>query len=155
MKTSDFLLTFVIASHDDLPVLERIESECFRDPWSRDMLGSELSMSHSTYLILKDGAEAVGYLSYLHILDELHIMNVAVLPEYQGRGYGKILVSRIIEDALAKGAVAITLEVRQSNHRAQRLYEGFGFVCVGTRPHYYMDKENALIYWLELGGGRQ
>ncbi|NCA67019.1 MAG: ribosomal-protein-alanine N-acetyltransferase [Clostridia bacterium] len=143
------------AEIDDLEILEFIERQCFRDPWNADMLSSELSMSHSVYLVLTDGENIFGYLSYLHILDELHIMNVAVLPDYQGNGYGRLMVKRIIDDAQAKEAVAITLEVRESNYRAQKLYEGFGFALAGTRPHYYMDKENALIYWLELGGDIQ
>ena len=144
---------FKAAQLDDLEILEMIERECFHDPWNEAMLGSELNMPHSKYLILTDGENVFGYLSYLHILDELHIMNVAVLPDYQGRGYGKMMVKKIIDDAKALDANAITLEVRESNIRAQKLYENLGFVCAGTRPHYYMDKENALIYWLELGGG--
>lgn len=140
------------AGLDDLEILETIERECFHDPWNEGMLFSELNMPHSTYLVLTDGENVFGYLSYLHILDELHIMNVAVLPEYQSRGFGKAMVKRIIEDAKSLCAVAITLEVRESNVRAQKLYESLGFVSVGVRPHYYMDKENALIYWLELGG---
>ncbi len=138
------------ASSDDLEMLEIIERECFRDPWNAEMLFSELNMPHSTYEILTDGESAFGYLSYLHILDELHIMNIAVLPDYQGLGYGKLMVKKIIDDARDKQASAITLEVRESNHRAQKLYEKLGFFCAGTRPHYYMDKENALIYWLNL-----
>ena len=47
-------------------------------------------------------------------------------------------------------ARAATLEVRESNRTAIRLYERAGFELAGVRPHYYMDKENALIYWLEL-----
>lgn len=138
------------AASDDLEILEIIERECFRDPWNAEMLSSELNMSHSSYQILTDGENVFGYLSYLHILDELHIMNIAVLPDYQRMGYGKLMVKKIIEDAKSKQIAAITLEVRESNYRAQKLYENFGFFCAGTRPHYYMDKENALIYWLNL-----
>ncbi len=141
---------FRSAVPDDLEILEIIERECFRDPWNAEMLFSELNMPRATYELLTDGESVFGYLSYLHILDELHIMNIAVLPDYQGMGYGKLMVKKIITDAKAKKATAITLEVRESNYRAQRMYEGLGFFCAGTRPNYYMDKENALIYWLSL-----
>ena len=141
---------FLKATIDDIDILEDIERQCFNDPWNAEMLFSELIMPHATFLLLFIDGNIGGYLSYLHILDELHIMNVAVLESYRHKGYGSIMLKRIIDDAKRLAARAITLEVRESNIAAIKLYESHGFTCSGIRPRYYMDKENALIYWLEL-----
>lgn len=141
---------FRYATEEDAVFLAQVESLCFKDPWTKDMLLSEMREPHATFVLCLSQDIPIGYFSFLHIIDELHILNVAVLPEYQGGGYGRALVGRLIKEALYMGARAITLEVRQSNVKAIALYESVGFQLAGTRPHYYMDKENALIYWKEL-----
>ena len=144
------MITFSVATLADVDTLEQIETACFADPWNEGMLASELQMKDSRYVLMKEDDCIVGYYSYTHIVDEAHILNVAVLPDYQGRGLGKMLMRHLL-DNLPADVRAVTLEVREGNTRAIRLYEGCGFVCAGVRRQYYMDKENALIYWLVKG----
>ena len=138
------------AAETDVDGIAHIEALSFKTPWTRDMILSEMKEPLSHFFVAFSAGEMIGYYGFLHILDELHILNVAVHPDHQGKGVGKALMADLKERAAALSARAITLEVRESNLAAKRLYERVGFVLSGVRPRYYMDKENALIYWLEL-----
>ena len=138
------------ATEQDARPISEIESLSFKTPWSYDMVLSEMREAFSHFYVAFCGDELVGYYGFLHILDELHILNVAVHPSFREQGIGGKLMAHMTEVARSLQARALTLEVRESNHAAIRLYERAGFVLEGTRPHYYMDKENALIYWKEL-----
>lgn len=135
------------ATLDDIPFLERVENECFPDPWNFNMLESEIRANNATYSIFLLDEKPIGYYSYIHIFDEAHILNIAILPEYQGNGYGRVLMEHLMLQTLSEGLENVTLEVRKGNGRAIGLYEKFGFKCVGIRPKYYMDGEDALIFW--------
>ena len=145
MKTN-----FREATIDDLAILEELEQTCFPDPWSSAMILSEILMPDSFYRLLSVDDKVVGYCCYSHVLDELHIMNIAVHPDHRGNGFGNLLVEKIISDGKDLGVSAITLEARESNAPARRLYEKYRFILAGIRPRYYMDGENAVIYWLYL-----
>lgn len=142
------MLSIRRATTEDLPFLERVEVECFSDPWNINMLKDEVEANNTTYSLFLLNDEPIGYYSYLHIFDEAHIMNVAVLPQYQGKGYGSVMMDFLLKESLEQGLPNVTLEVRKSNERAIRLYEKKGFLLVGVRPRYYMNGEDALIYWL-------
>lgn len=143
-------LTFRAANEEDVEAIARIEALSFKTPWSVEMILSEMKEPISSFTVATREEKIVAYYGYLHILDELHILNVAVDPDLRGQGVGKRLMEHLLEEAQALSVRAITLEVRESNQSAIRLYEKAGFVLAGVRPHYYTDKENALIYWLEL-----
>ena len=138
------------ASDRDAREIARIEKASFPTPWTEEMVLSEMKEPLASFSVGVYQDIIVGYYGFLHILDELHILNVAVDPSYRGRKIGSALIAHLIEQGRAFSARAATLEVRESNAPAVALYEKFGFVCAGIRPHYYTDKENALIYWLEL-----
>src|SRR5262245_17702302 len=88
----------------------------------------------------------VGFCAFWLVVDEIHINNVAVLPELRGQGMGTSLMTHVLEEARRLGALRATLEVRASNERARRLYERLGFYPAGTRRHYYTNPvEDALI----------
>jgi len=92
--------------------------------------------------VLRAGTAAVaGYCSYRLVAGELQINNVAVRPEYRGRGYGRALVEAALDHGRAAGALTALLDVRRSNLVAQRLYLSLGFVQVGERPRYYSHPE--------------
>lgn len=143
---------FVIAdaAEKDAAEIARIEKLSFSTPWSEEMILSEMREPLSSFFVAVLNQKIIGYYGFLHILDELHILNVAVDPAFRNEGVGTALIAHLIENAHALSARAVTLEVRESNSAAIKLYEKFGFVSAGVRPHYYIDKENALIYWLEL-----
>jgi len=88
----------------------------------------------------------VGYGGFWLMEREAHIGTIAVKPEYRGRGIGELLLATMIERAVELGAEVMTLEVRVSNHVAQKLYRKYGFLQTGLRRRYYSDnQEDALI----------
>jgi len=95
----------------------------------------------------------VGYAGLWIVLDEAHITNVAVHPDYRGAGYGRALMVELISRAAMLGAFKLSLEVRVSNGVARDLYKSLGFVDKGFRRKYYSDNgEDAIIMWLNLRG---
>ncbi len=136
----------------DLPEVMRIEREVFHPGWSELAFLNDLRNPSALYLVLRLDGKIVGYAGMWLIVDEVHITNVAVKPEYRGRGFAKRLILRLLHIARQRGMVRATLEVRISNTPAQKLYEKFGFRPVAVRKRYYNDGEDALIMWLETLG---
>lgn len=88
----------------------------------------------------------LGYAGFWALVDEAHLANIAVASEWRGRGLGELLLVTVIDRAVELGMAVVTLEVRVSNLRAQKLYRKYGFEVVGERRHYYSDNgENAYI----------
>jgi len=126
-----------------------IENMCFSTPWSENSYIAELSDERAFYLVAALGSEIIGYCGYWDIVGEAHITNIAVCPEYRGRGIGEELLGRVIGYAARTGIEDFTLEVREDNIPAIRLYEKFGFTVCGRRKNYYQkEKKHALIMWL-------
>ena len=134
----------------DLAAIERIERRSYPTPWSRSMFAGELTKSSSVCLGAYDGETGalVGYLIISRYVDAWHVMNVAVAPEYRGRGIATRLLEQLFEVTAGDGRRGYTLEVRVSNSSAIRLYEKLGFKARGIRRGYYTDnREDALIMW--------
>jgi [ribosomal protein S18]-alanine N-acetyltransferase len=137
---------------DDLDAVMEIEHSSFSIPWSREAFYNEIEQNHlSTYLVVEDGERVAGYCGVWLVVDEAHITNVAVLPDYRGQGLGEALMERIMKIAKEVGARVMTLEVRVSNKAAQGLYRKMGFQDGGIRKRYYSDnQEDALVMWVNL-----
>ena len=146
--TDCFIAT--LSSDRELDDILRIESLSFTRPWTREMYLSELEHRDvSSFYIARDAVgEAIGFCSCWRVLDELHINNLAVLPERRRHGIASALLQRVLTDARARGAVRATLEVRRSNDAALKLYERFGFTVTAVRRSYYTHPdEDALVLW--------
>jgi len=88
----------------------------------------------------------VGYVGVWLMVDQAHIVAIAVREDYRRQGLGELLLAESVEMALSNGQESVTLEVRRSNESAQALYEKYRFLKVGVRRRYYTDnKEDALI----------
>lgn len=128
-----------------------LEIEClsFAIPWSREALMQEILYNQlARYRIALEDDRAIAYGGIWLILDEAHITNIAVHPDYRGKGVGKRLMEDLIETAQKEGIAQMTLEVRKSNGVAIHLYESFGFEIAGVRKGFYSDNnEDALIMW--------
>jgi len=97
------------------------------------------------------GKSVVGYVVYWRVAGEIHLHNIAVRPDLLRRGIASRLLSEVMRRSRQKGDRWVTLEVRQGNIPAQRMYSKFGFSMNGMRPRYYSDThEDALIMWLDL-----
>jgi ribosomal-protein-alanine N-acetyltransferase len=137
-------------SEDDLDEIVAIERASFTNPWTREMYLRELQNPDVSFLYVLRLPEAgiVAFCSFWQVLDEVHINNLAVRREFQGRGLGTAILEHAIQAAAKRGATRATLEVRRSNTTALRLYERLGFEVAATRPNYYMSPpEDALILW--------
>ena len=89
----------------------------------------------------------------MHVLDESELLEIAVQPAMQGRGYGKALLAQAIALARRNGAVRMFLEVRESNARARKMYTSFGFEETGRRKNYYPTedgREDAILMTAQL-----
>lgn len=136
---------------DHLDQVLELEQLCFAAPWSRDAYAAEFdenSLAH--YCGVCQGPRLLAFAGFWQIVDEGHIVNVAVHPDFRGQGLAKLLLTRMITVCRALGGHAMTLEVRESNAAARRLYEKMGFASAGLRPRYYDNGENAVIMWKEL-----
>ena len=138
------------AEEKDLPAMAEIERRCFHTPWSEESLRDDLTVNPlSVYMVLEaESGDVAGYMSLWRILDEGHINNVAVLPEYRRRGGASEMLEFMLEYSEKNGISSHTLEVRVSNEGAIGLYRKFGFKEAGVRKGYYEDNgEDALIMW--------
>jgi ribosomal-protein-alanine N-acetyltransferase len=134
----------------DLPEVEEIERRAYQTPWSRSMFASELAKKTSVCLGAFEGDRLVGYIVNSRYADAWHVMNVAVDPDFQGRGIATRLLERLFELTDDEEGRGYTLEVRVSNKGAIKLYERLGFERHGIRRGYYTDnREDALIMWRE------
>ena len=152
MTSEDGLVTFRRMTMRDLDEVLRIERASFTAPWSRNAFAGELMDNHfAEYLVMYSGPQMIGYGGMWVIVDEAHVTNIAVYPEYRGKKNGERLLRMMMAEASARGARRMTLEVRVSNEVAKRLYRKLGFVDAGVRKGYYTDNhEDALIMWAHV-----
>jgi [ribosomal protein S18]-alanine N-acetyltransferase len=142
----------LLSSADDIDAILAIEHASFTNPWTREMYQAELENRGVSlcFLARDDAGRIVGFCSVWRVLDELHINNLAVLPEFRRAGVATALLQRALEHAAQSGACRATLEVRRSNEAARLLYERFGFSVAGIRRGYYTKPvEDALVLWKE------
>ncbi|MGM9932238.1 MULTISPECIES: ribosomal protein S18-alanine N-acetyltransferase [Bacillaceae] len=137
---------------EDLDDVMEVEHASFTLPWSREAFYNELvNNQYAVYLVVEDRGRVIGYGGQWVILDEGHITNIALLPAYRGYGLGEELMIRMMGTAKSMGVKRMTLEVRVTNHGAQKLYRKMGFQEGGIRKNYYTDNmEDALVMWVEL-----
>ncbi|GEM02873.1 ribosomal-protein-alanine N-acetyltransferase [Halolactibacillus halophilus] len=137
---------------EDLDAVAEIEKLSFPTPWSRDIYKEELTENKfAHYYVIENNQGVVGFIGAWIIFDEIQVTNFAVLPSERTRGYGHMLFQYLINKALLKGGRLMSLEVRESNVAAQKLYQSFGLKKAGIRKRYYTDNnEDAIVMWVEL-----
>ena len=129
-----------------IPALEKLEAQCFSQPWTAGMLASQMPDERHVFLVAEGGGEVLGYVGMMHILDEGYISNVAVSPHARRQGIGDRLIRALLQRAGELELSFVTLEVRESNSPARALYAKHGFQDVGLRKNYYdQPKENAIL----------
>lgn len=130
----------------DLDQVLAIEVDSYRRPWSKSHFLDEIESPHSFPLVAFDQEDTLaGYICPMILLDEGHILNIAVRSDFRGRGLGKFLIQRVIRDCRVRAAAYISLEVRPSNEVAIALYRKLGFVEAGIRKKYYENGEDAIL----------
>lgn len=131
----------------DFDRLYKIEQQAHLVPWS---FGTLKNNQGERYLNLKliENNQIIGFAICQTVLDEATLFNIAILPTYQGCGFGKLLLDKLIFQLKEKGVQTLWLEVRESNP-ARFLYEKIGFNEVDIRKNYYPKpsggRENAVV----------
>jgi ribosomal-protein-alanine N-acetyltransferase len=127
-----------------------IESSTHSAPWSRKSFENELEHKYGVFLIALIEGKVIGYGGTWVLVDEAHVTNVVVSPEFRGQGIGRKLMNEMLVKAREKGAVCATLELRKSNEVALKLYESMGFIQATVRKAYYPDnQEDAIVMMLD------
>ncbi|MFI1578251.1 ribosomal protein S18-alanine N-acetyltransferase [Embleya sp. NPDC020630] len=143
----------------DIEAVMRLEHELFaEDAWSAGMFWSELSepeMRH--YVVAEDETGALaGYAGLAVIGDEGDVQTIGVRRDRWGTGLGALLLTELLDLAVARGCRDVLLEVRVDNARAQALYERFGFKGIGVRRGYYQPANvDALVMRCDLKERRE
>lgn len=133
----------------DISRLIEIEKNLFVDPWPSEIFMFLISGNDLAKGVYSNG-ELIAYIFALWEYDTCHIANIAVHAHYQRNGFGRMLLTDIIQRACYKGMKNVTLEVRASNFAAIGFYLNSGFERYGVYKNYYNDGETALILRKEL-----
>ena len=136
---------------EDLDQVVAIEAASMPSPWSRELFEEELKRDLARYFVAAQEGVVAAYLGYWEAPQEAHIINLAVGPSFRGKGLGRELMDYCLAYARKRGAGLATLEVRDGNGPARRLYEKCGFRLVAIRKKYYSDNlEDAIVMIREL-----
>ncbi|MFD1550159.1 ribosomal protein S18-alanine N-acetyltransferase [Levilactobacillus fuyuanensis] len=133
----------------DIPEMIEIERAVYagQAPWDSTAFANELRRDKDRlYLVIRKNDKLLAFIG--STFDErnrdAHITNIAVLPEYQGKGLGRFLLGIMIKKAHKLNYKTVSLEVRVSNKSAQRLYRDLQFEQTGIKRGYYFgDHEDA------------
>ncbi len=148
-------VTIDLMGKNDLPEILAIEQESFISPWTERMFADELKVRQSQCLVARLSSDKKsmigGYLIFWIVTDEAHLHNLAVKKEFRRQGLAHGFMNVMKEISRQAGVKTQTLEVRESNEEAIKLYRKCGFVVKGRRPLYYSDtQEDALIMWADV-----
>ncbi|WPC73621.1 ribosomal protein S18-alanine N-acetyltransferase [Vibrio porteresiae] len=140
-------VTFAALSERHLDAVWAIEQIAHSHPWKQSMIYDLKSRGQLHSVMLVD-EKVVGYFYAQNIVGEVSLLNIAIDPTQQGKGYGRALANYFIELCEKANAESAWLEVRESNHRAISLYDDLGFHEIDRRINYYptaKGSEDALI----------
>ena len=138
---------------EDLDAVLAIEQTSYSHPWSRGHFRDSLNpLFDAQCLWLED--QLLGYFLAMRGVEEMHLLNITVAPAHQGLGWGHMMLDALSLWSRSQGAKLLWLEVRQSNARALKVYERYGFVRVDLRKDYYpadrQQREHAVVMSLKL-----
>jgi len=143
---------------NDLASVMVIESQAYPCPWTSGNFTDSLSAGYEMS-VLKEQNAMIGYIVWMAVVDEAHLLNIALSPARQGRGLGVWMMKHFINQARIRQFAKILLEVRPSNHVAIHLYRALGFQEIGRRKGYYPqsvdrlgEREDAIVMRLTLSG---
>ena len=131
-----------------LDALMAVEQRAYSHPWSRGNFTDSLHSGYQIELLL-GGDQLIGYFVAMPGVEEAHLLNITVAPEFQQQGWAIVLLDALALWARGRGAQWLWLEVRISNQRARQVYEKYGFQRVGERKRYYpgpgTEREDAVV----------
>lgn len=129
-----------------LAEVESLEQQNFSDPWGMHTLISTLEQAHGNIWVIREQAQVIAYLIFYIMGDEVEVARIVVHRDYQGQGYGKELMKKLLDFSKEANLKQVVLEVRESNVPAINLYKNQGFLNLGIRKKYYTNPvEDALV----------
>jgi len=130
-----------------------VESRAYEHPWTHGNFADSLRSGYQAQALMA-GETLLGYFVAMKGVDEVHLLNITVVPEFQSQGWGRLMLDAIALWSRKQGAQWLWLEVRVGNERAQRIYERHGYRRVGERKGYYPavggQREDAIVMSLKL-----
>jgi ribosomal-protein-alanine N-acetyltransferase len=129
-----------------------LERRVYQHPWTHRNFTDSLRSGYQAQVLVADG-QLLGYFVAMKGVDEVHLLNITVAPDYQGQGWGRLMLDALALWSRAQQAQWLWLEVRASNARAQRIYQQHGYRRVGERKSYYPAggrREDAVVMSLKL-----
>lgn len=140
-----------IITPNDLDEIVAIENVSFPSPWPKRIFAREIEAKNSYKRVIRFSGSVVAYIVTWTIYDEVHILNIAVHPEFRKIGLGEMLIRDCLASSIERGLKLVLLEVRVSNSSAIKLYEKIGFKTLSVRKKYYSDTgEDAYVMMYEL-----
>lgn len=139
-------MNVVKMQESDLDSITKLEEKCFLQPWNKEQCLYELNENpFSTGYIVEEEGDIKGY-AFLWVTFEIaQLARIGVAPSSRKKGYGKFLMQALLEKSKEAGCEFFSLEVRESNEAARKMYESLGFIQVNVSKNYYPDGENAIV----------
>jgi ribosomal-protein-alanine N-acetyltransferase len=138
---------------EQLDAVVAVEQRAYAHPWNRTNFLDSLQSGNQAQLLLA-GDVLLGYFVAMPGVDEVHLLNITVAPEYQGQGWARVMLDALTVWARGQSSQWVWLEVRVGNLRAMRVYEAHGYKRVGQRKDYYPagrgQREDAVVMGLRL-----
>jgi ribosomal-protein-alanine N-acetyltransferase len=138
----------------DLDDVVAIEHRVYPHPWTRTNFADSLKNGYHAWVLRDPSREMIGYFLVMAVVDEAHLLNVAVAAPWQGKGLGYLLLNQSAACARGLGMESMLLEVRPSNRRALDIYRRYGFAEIGRRKGYYPaangTREDAIVMRIAL-----
>ena len=142
-------LNYAPMQESDLQEVVELEQTVYPYPWSMTNFIDSLASGYEAWVLRDTDNELMGYFLLMAIVDEAHLLNVAVSAERQGQGLGRFLLNQAVACARGLGMESVLLEVRPSNTRALEIYQRYGFQTIGRRKGYYpaanQQREDAIV----------
>lgn len=138
---------------DRIDAVVQVEQRAYAHPWNRTNFLDALQSGYQAQVLLADET-LLGYFVAMQGVDEVHLLNITVAPEFQGQGWSRVMLDALTLWARGRAAQWLWLEVRVGNTRALRVYEAQGYARVGLRKDYYPaghgKREDAVVMGLRL-----
>ncbi len=136
----------------DINRILEIEQFSFAAPWTRPLILEEMNNRNSKFLVFTHAKSIVGYICFWVILDEAHLLNIAVHPNFRSQGIASFFMEKLITMSEGLNLNKIYLEVARRNMPARALYKKFGFNTIGFRKNYYTaEHDDALVMQKWIG----
>lgn len=134
-------MKFVKFEEKHIKDLLELSNNIFDHGWSENLFVDELKRYDSTAILLEEQEKIIGFIFARTNFEDMEILNIGIAKDYQNKGFGKLLLQRVLDCAEESNLEKIFLEVKEDNIPALKMYTDFGFVENRKRKNYYDDKD--------------